>query len=108
MSIFTFETDPDYPDFEQFGPPPCTEANPEAFFSEDAPDGSIKQARGRYTYEREAKKICGGCEYVHACRAYAMKRPEIQGIWGGTTEKDRSKILRGLQITPIVAPRRHI
>jgi len=108
MNDFVFQLDPDYPDFEQFGPPPCTESNPEAFFAEDAPDSSMTKARGRYTYEREAKKICGGCEYMHACRAYAMKRPELQGIWGGTTEKDRSKIARGLQITPTVAPRRHI
>jgi WhiB family redox-sensing transcriptional regulator len=108
MSSFSFVPEPDYPDFEEFGPPPCTETDPEAFFAEDAPDGSMTKARGRYTYEREAKKICGGCEYMHQCRAYAMKRPEILGIWGGTTEIDRSKIRRGLQISPKMPPRRHI
>jgi WhiB family redox-sensing transcriptional regulator len=108
MTIFVFQPEEDYPDFELHGPPPCTEANPEAFFSEDAPEGSMKKARGRYTYEREAKKICGGCEYMHACRAYAMKRPELDGIWGGTTEIDRSKIRRGLRLTPVKASRRHI
>jgi WhiB family redox-sensing transcriptional regulator len=108
MSTFSFLPEPDYPDFEEFGPPPCSETDPEAFFSEDAPDGSMTKARGRYTYEYEAKKVCGGCEYMHACRAYAMDHPEILGIWGGTTEIDRSKIRRGLQISPKMPQRRHI
>lgn len=106
--MFSLLPEPDYPDFEEFGPPPCTQTDPEAFFSEDAPEGSMVKGRGTYRYEREAKLVCMDCEYMHACRAYAMKRPEIVGIWGATTEMDRSKIRRGLQITPKLPPRRHL
>ena len=111
MSVFVFQPEEDYPDFEQFGPPPCTDSNPDTFFSDDIPDdllGQGKQGKPRYAYEREAKKVCGGCKYLHECRAYAMKRPDLQGIWGGTTEKDRSKISRGLRITPMAPSSRSI
>jgi len=105
--IFEFGPEPDYPDFEEHGAPPCAESDPEAFFAEDAPEGSMTR-RGIYRYEREAKLICRECPYRHECLAYAMKRPDIQGIWGGTTEQERVRIRKGLPVSVKLPESRHL
>lgn len=47
----------------------------------------------RITAIEEAKEICQGCPIINQCAAYALKNPEITGVWGGLSEADR-KILR--------------
>lgn len=42
-----------------------------------------------------ASNLCGGCPVATECLAYAMAHPELDGIWGGTTEFARRK-LRGV------------
>lgn len=87
----------DYPDFTEHGEPPCASSYPDAFFSDDAPDGNTAK-RGTYSMEREAKKTCLSCPYVTQCLAYALKNPELVGIWGGTTEYQRRAIRRGRDV----------
>ncbi|MVO87899.1 WhiB family transcriptional regulator [Streptomyces sp. p1417] len=41
---------------------------------------------------REAKRICAACPVRDDCLAYALARPDIQGIWGGTTARDRGRL----------------
>jgi WhiB family redox-sensing transcriptional regulator len=96
----------DYPDFEEHGTPPCAETDPDAFFSDEAPDGSMVR-RGTYTYEREAKKVCFSCPYQQSCLAYAMNHPEELGIWGGTTERQRANARKGIPLRLVVPPKRH-
>jgi hypothetical protein len=38
--------------------------------------------------------LCEGCPAKTACLAYALERPELEGIWGGTTDAQRAQ-LRG-------------
>ena len=40
-------------------------------------------------FEKAATRLCDGCEVIDACRAWATERPEIVGIWGGTTTHRR-------------------
>jgi WhiB family redox-sensing transcriptional regulator len=87
----------DYPDFQEFGSAPCSETFPDAFFSDEPPEGSIMR-RGTYTYEREAKAICLECPYRGRCLQYALENPELQGIWGGTTEYQRKALRKGIAI----------
>jgi WhiB family redox-sensing transcriptional regulator len=42
----------------------------------------------RRVRERQAKRICEGCESVYQCRQYARENGEL-GVWGGEGEEDR-------------------
>lgn len=85
---------PGYPDFEEFGPTPCSQLDAELFFpidfSEEAPKKQII-----YPNEIAAKEACGSCPYQLRCALYALKNSELQGIWGGTTERERASLRRG-------------
>jgi WhiB family redox-sensing transcriptional regulator len=36
--------------------------------------------------------LCGSCPVAEACREYALDRPWITGVWGGTTATQREQI----------------
>jgi WhiB family transcriptional regulator, redox-sensing transcriptional regulator len=63
----------------------CNQADPDLFFPE----------KGGST--REAKRICAGCEVRAECLAYALRRNEPSGIWGGLSERERRQLRRRLQ-----------
>ena len=44
--------------------------------------------------EARALAVCSGCEVRSECLDHALVRRESTGIWGGTTERDRRRILR--------------
>lgn len=93
-----------YPDFTEFGEPPCASSYPDAFFSDDAPDGNAVK-RGTYSMEREAKATCFSCPYVARCLEFALGEPDLVGIWGGTTEYQRKAMRRGKTV-PLGLPSR--
>jgi len=43
---------------------------------------------------KQAIKVCRACPVREACLAYAMTFPDrsLPGIWGGTTERERSRL----------------
>lgn len=84
----------DFPSFVQEGVPPCAETDPDMFFSVEPFEGAI-HIKEHYYAEAEAKALCSDCPYKVACFAYAMQNRDIQGIWGGTTAKDRAAIRKG-------------
>jgi WhiB family redox-sensing transcriptional regulator len=43
---------------------------------------------------QEAKAICAVCPVSTACLEYALASREREGVWGGTTERERRRILR--------------
>ena len=55
----------------------CAQTDPEAFFPEKG--GATKPA----------KKLCDACPVRAQCLAYALKNGETEGIWGGTSPKER-------------------
>lgn len=43
---------------------------------------------------RKAQAICSGCPVRTPCLEHALDRPELTGIWGGTTDTDRDRLRR--------------
>lgn len=52
-----------------------------------------------------ARKICNGCPVFNECLEYALALPALQaqGIWAGTTERERRKLrrIRALRVTGV-------
>jgi len=42
----------------------------------------------------EAKAICDQCAVRESCLEHALSHREREGIWGGTTERERRRIHR--------------
>lgn len=40
------------------------------------------------------KAVCADCVMRPDCLAYAMEDPEIAGVWGGTTARERATLRR--------------
>ncbi|HEU0130947.1 MAG TPA: WhiB family transcriptional regulator [Mycobacteriales bacterium] len=59
----------------------CAQVDPDLFF----PDHRAVHVA------RAAKRICGRCPARDACRGYALTYPDLDGIWGGTTPRDRQR-----------------
>jgi len=60
----------------------CWELNPAIFFPSD---GVGVQA---------AQEICEGCPVKATCLEYALANRIEHGVWGGTSERERRRILR--------------
>ena len=60
----------------------CRGLDPDMFF----PDKGGPQA--------EAKEVCRGCVVREDCLEYALANGEKFGIWGGFSERERSRLRR--------------
>jgi WhiB family transcriptional regulator, redox-sensing transcriptional regulator len=60
----------------------CAQTDPDEFFPGQGGD------------VRAAKAVCAGCPVIEQCRAYALDRPGLSGIWGGTGERERQFLRR--------------
>lgn len=60
---------------------PCTQVDPEVFFPEK---GAIP---------RSARLVCSRCDVVVQCLEFALEY-NLQGVWGGTGERQRDQIRR--------------
>lgn len=63
----------------------CAQVDPEMFF----PD------QEKIINAYNAKRICRECPLKQECFDYAIIRPELKGVWGGTSERDRWLIRSG-------------
>ncbi|AGF64907.1 transcription factor WhiB [Streptomyces hygroscopicus subsp. jinggangensis TL01] len=52
---------------------------------------------------RQARELCAGCMYLDPCRVYAVERPELLGVWGGTTAREREALRRRSEGEPAAA-----
>ena len=66
----------------------CAEVDPDLFFAE---------GKGNHTV-RDARRVCAACEVRAQCLAYALEHPELEGVWGGLTEKERREPRRLLRL----------
>ena len=64
----------------------CRSANPSLFFAPDHESNHQRRFR-----EIAAKAICAHCPVRAICRTYALQTGELYGIWGGTTERERTR-----------------
>ncbi|MEZ5233367.1 MAG: WhiB family transcriptional regulator [Acidimicrobiia bacterium] len=60
----------------------CAERPPGVFFPSDGVGVEI------------AKRICATCEVKVICLEYALRNRIDHGVWGGTSERERRRILR--------------
>lgn len=68
------------------GSQPCVSSDPEAWFP---------TTHGMTSENNKAKEICGSCPFVVECAEYAIAQGSmLEGIWGGTTPKERASIRR--------------
>ena len=67
----------------------CRTVDPELFY----PERVIKGVLHPRAQVADAKAVCARCPVKTQCLTEALKQPE-QGIWGGTTEKERDLIRR--------------
>ena len=61
----------------------CRGADPSLFFAEAVGAGG-----------EVALRICGGCPVQSECLEWALTAHASFGIWGGTTEQDRRRLVR--------------
>ncbi len=60
----------------------CRGLDPEVFFPETDEEAEV------------AKDICQTCDVRIACLEHALNSREKVGVWGGTTERERRRIIR--------------
>ena len=60
----------------------CRDAEPDVFFSTAEGDRA------------EAMRLCAACPVRLECLEHALESREAYGIWGGTDEQERKRLLR--------------
>jgi len=60
----------------------CAEQSPSLFFPSDGVGVEV------------AKKVCADCPVKQVCLEYALENRIDHGVWGGTSERERRRILR--------------
>lgn len=70
---------------EEEGTQACAGKDTDTFFPPSGITGDPLEA---------IKTICRDCPFHFPCLAFALDRPSLGGIWGGTTERDRNGMRR--------------
>jgi len=65
----------------------CAKADPELFFPISHSGPALRQVT-------RAKAVCARCQIQPQCLRYALDAGSIQGVWGGTTEEERRRLIR--------------
>ena len=60
----------------------CKGLDPQIFYPETDDDADA------------AKRVCAECHVQTACLEHALQFREREGVWGGTTERERRRIVR--------------
>jgi len=63
----------------------CAQTDPDLFFPDSAAESQLNL--------KQVRPLCRECEFKTPCLEYALKFPDLHGIWAGTTETER-KIMR--------------
>jgi WhiB family redox-sensing transcriptional regulator len=63
----------------------CQDADPELFFPSTYGPGSAAQVAA-------ARGVCGRCDFARACLRAALDQPGVDGIWAGTTPRQRGEL----------------
>lgn len=69
----------------------CRQWDTAVFFPVGEADGESRGGQWVTRYAL-ARSVCAACSVKDACREYALARPEIFGVWGGTTPSERRAI----------------
>lgn len=66
----------------------CAKVDPELFF----PDPTETQER-----LQQVKPLCDSCAFLAPCLEYALANPSMQGIWAGTSDRERKLMRRRMR-----------
>lgn len=69
----------------------CRDHPPEVFFPSDGVGVTI------------AQRVCATCSVREPCLEYALENRIDHGVWGGTSERQRRRILKGRRLPVRVA-----
>lgn len=69
-------------DMEWMGHGNCRDEPPSRFFPSDGVGVDV------------ARRVCEGCPVKEPCLEYALHHRIDHGVWGGTSERERRRILR--------------
>jgi WhiB family transcriptional regulator, redox-sensing transcriptional regulator len=61
------------------------------------PEGDVRETQEK---AEAAKKVCAACPVSDPCLSEALPHPSYYGIWGGTTDRQRSRMRSRLGIAP--------
>ena len=53
-----------------------------------------------------AKRVCSGCPVSEVCLEYALENRIDHGVWGGTSERQRRRILKARRLPLLVGRER--
>ena len=73
----------------------CRDLDSAVFFNPLGERGHEKLRR-----ELHAKRVCGRCPVIDACRRHALRAQEPYGVWGGMTATERQELLTVLRLDP--------
>lgn len=60
----------------------CAQTDPDAFHP------------GKSDTNTAAKRTCAACDVTAECLAYALADPSLEGVWGGTSQRERQAMRR--------------
>ena len=75
----------------------CRDTSPELFF----PIGTTGLALDQID---AAKQVCDECPVTNQCLEFALATNQEAGVWGGTTEEERRRLRKGLDVVAATAP----
>jgi WhiB family transcriptional regulator, redox-sensing transcriptional regulator len=75
----------------------CRDTSPELFF----PIGTTGLALDQID---AAKQVCEECPVAGQCLEFALATNQEAGVWGGTTEDERRRLRKGLDVVAATAP----
>lgn len=67
----------------------CAEQHPSIFFPSDG------------VGVEKARKICAECPMQQPCLEYALRNRIDHGVWGGTSERQRRRILKARRVAAL-------
>lgn len=70
----------------------CAERHPSLFFPSDGVGVDI------------ARRVCADCPVKEPCLEYALTNRIDHGVWGGTSERERRRILKARRVAVQVQP----
>lgn len=65
----------------------CRDVDPKVFFPRDGIGTTV------------AQRICNMCVVQEHCLEYALETRQDNGVWGGTSERERRRILKRRRLT---------
>lgn len=70
----------------------CAEKNPDIFFPSDGVGVEV------------AKRICVECPQQERCLEHALRNRIDHGVWGGTSERQRRRMLKARRLKAMASP----